>query len=230
MFNIKKIRFYTENKINKDSFVPARKTIPDWYKKIPLHHGNPKILPLRLSSKACIPFLDSMTSGYLILTTQDIMIDKNDEEFNMTWAADDKDMTTVIVRNTPVMQPTPNGYRKEHTVWSNVLMLKTPRGYSAIFTHPFNRYDLPFITASGIVDLDKSVMTTGKIPFYLKQGFTGLIPKGTPIVQVILFKRVKWLTVFDIKLFKQNLYALKAARLISMGYYKKFNWSKKIFN
>jgi hypothetical protein len=226
----RRIRFYVENEINKNSFIPAKKLIPDWYKKIPLHHGNPQVLPFNLTSKACIPFLDSMTSGYLILTTQDIMIDKNDKEFSMTWAADDQDMTTVIVRNTPVMQPVPEGYRNEHTVWNNVLMLKAPKGYSAIFTHPFNRYDLPFITTSGIVDLDKSVMTTGKIPFYLKQGFTGLIPQGTPIVQVVLFKRVKWSTIFDAKLFKQNLYSLKAARLISMGYYKKFNWSKKTFD
>lgn len=225
----RKIRFCVENEVNKYSFIPAKKLIPEWYKKIPLHHGNPKFLPFNLTSKACIPFLDSITSGYLILTTQDIMVDRNDEEFNMTWSANDNDMTTVIVRNTPVMQPTPEGYRKDHTVWNNIVMLKAPKGYSAIFTHPFNRYDLPFITTSGIVDLDKSVLTTGNIPFYLKQGFTGLIPKDTPIVQVIPFKRDRWSSVFDMKLFKQHLYKIKAARLISMGYYKKFNWSKKTF-
>ncbi len=226
----KRIRFCVENEVNKDSFIPAKKLIPEWYKKIPLHHGNPKLLPFNLTSKGCIPFLDSITSGYLILTTQDIMIDKNDEEFSITWSADDPDMTTVIVRNTPVMQPVPEGYRKEHVVWNNIVILKAPKGYSGIFTHPFNRYDLPFITTSGIVDLDKSVMTTGKIPFYLKQGFTGLIPKGTPIVQVVLFKRNSWSSIFDKKLFKEHLYAIKAARLISMGYYKKNNWTKKIFN
>jgi hypothetical protein len=225
----RKIRFYVENEVNKSSFIPAKKEIPDWYKKIPLHYGNPKLLPFDLTSKACIPFLDSITSGYLILTTQDIMVDTNDEYFNMTWSANDQDMTTVIVRNTPVMQPTPEGYRKEHTVWNNIVMLKAPKGYSAIFTHPFNRYDLPFITTSAIVDLDKSVMTTGKIPFYLKQGFTGLIPQGTPIVQVILFKRNKWISMFDKRLFKKHLYTTKAARLISMGYYKKNSWTKKTF-
>ncbi len=227
----KRIRFYVENEINKDSFVPAKKAIPEWYKKIPLHHGNPKILPFNLTSKACIPFLDSITSGYLILTTQDIMIDKNDEEgFNSTWSDNDRNLTTITLRKTPVLQPIPEGYRQEHTVWNNVLMLKAPKGYSGIFTHPLNRYDLPFITTSGIVDLDKSVMTTGQIPFYLRQEFTGLIPKGTPIIQVFFFKRVKWLSVFDVKLLKQNLYASKAARLVSMGYYKKNSWTKKIFD
>lgn len=225
----KRIRFYVENEVNKDSFIPAKKGIPDWYKSIPLHHGSPKFLPFNLTSKACIPFLDSMTCGYLILTTQDIMVDKNDEDFNMSWSVDEQDVTRVIVRQTPVLQPVPNGYRKDHTVWKNIVMLKAPKGYSAIFTHPFNRYDLPFITTSGIVDLDKSVLTTGNIPFYLKEGFTGLIPKGTPIIQVIPFKRSKWFSVFDIRLFKQHLYSTRAARLISMGYYKKFSWSKKTF-
>jgi len=224
---IKKIRYFTENEVNKNSFIPAKKLIPEWYKKIPLHYGNPEILPFDLTTKACIPFLDSITSGYLILTTQDIMVDKNDEEFNMSWSDASLDVTVVKVRNTPVLQPIPEGYRKEHIVWNNVTMFKAPKGYSAIFTHPFNRYDLPFITTSAIVDLDKSVMTTGSIPFYLKQGFIGLIPKGTPIAQVILFKRNKWLSIFDKKLLKQNIYALKVVRLISMGYYKKFIWSKK---
>jgi hypothetical protein len=33
---------------------------------------------------------------------------------------------------------------------------------------------------------------SGNIPFFIKEGFSGVIPKGTPIAQVIPFKRESW--------------------------------------
>jgi hypothetical protein len=68
-----------------------------------------------------------------------------------------------------------------------------PDGYSAIVMHPLNRVDLPFITMSGIVDFDKSIHAPiGNIPFFIKKGFEGTIPAGTPMFQIIPFKREDW--------------------------------------
>jgi hypothetical protein len=60
-----------------------------------------------------------------------------------------------------------------------------------MFCNPANRFDLPFQTITGIVDCDKY---PGQVhfPFFLKEGFTGIIPKGTPIVQIIPIKRDSW--------------------------------------
>jgi hypothetical protein len=49
---------------------------------------------------------------------------------------------------------------------------------------------------AGIVDSDK-YHGAGNIPFFLKEEFEGLIPKGTPYAQIIPIKRAEWTTVFD---------------------------------
>jgi hypothetical protein len=60
-----------------------------------------------------------------------------------------------------------------------------------LFSNPINRFDLPFQTITGIVDCDKY---PGQVhfPFFLKEGFTGIIPAGTPVTQIIPIKRERW--------------------------------------
>ena len=62
--------------------------------------------------------------------------------------------------------------------------IKLPKDYSLLFLSPINRFDLPFLSITGIVDCD---MYTGTVhfPFFIKNSFTGIIEKGTPIVQII---------------------------------------------
>jgi hypothetical protein len=50
--------------------------------------------------------------------------------------------------------------------------MKLPEGYSAIFTQPFNRFDLPFMSSTGIMDLDTGI-GPGAVPFAVKDGFNG---------------------------------------------------------
>jgi hypothetical protein len=58
-------------------------------------------------------------------------------------------------------------------------------------SHPFNRLDLPFISTSGIVDADKGI-GSGGVPFAIKKGYSGIIEAGTPILQLLPFKRDNW--------------------------------------
>ena len=46
----------------------AKRYIPDWYKK------TPATLPDELSLKKCIPFLDAMTAGYMIVTHVEMIV------------------------------------------------------------------------------------------------------------------------------------------------------------
>jgi hypothetical protein len=62
--------------------------------------------------------------------------------------------------------------------------------------HPLNRYDLPFTISSAIVDSD-DFNAPGNIPFFLKDGFEGIIPAGTPFAQIIPIKRSSWMLVDD---------------------------------
>jgi hypothetical protein len=56
---------------------------------------------------------------------------------------------------------------------------------------PMNRFDLPFMNTTGIVDSDK-VHLLGSFPFFIADGWEGTIPAGTPYLQVLPFKRENW--------------------------------------
>jgi len=75
--------------------------------------------------------------------------------------------------------------------WDNPYTIKTPPGYSVMFSHPVNMPYLPFYTLSGVVDTDNYFQPV-LFPFIAKNNFNGVLPAGTPIVQVIPFKRDDW--------------------------------------
>jgi hypothetical protein len=75
--------------------------------------------------------------------------------------------------------------------WNNYWRITTPAGYSCLFRQPSWRFDLPFYTASGIVDTDRHPVAVN-FPFFFLNGWHGIIEAGTPIVQVIPFKRDDW--------------------------------------
>jgi len=125
--------------------------------------------------------------------------------------------------------PRPSGHSNSLYAWNIKWGVQTPSGYSSIFIHPLNRYDLPFTTTSGIMDTDTYSMG-GEIPFFLKQDFEGIIPEGTPIVQIIPIKRDSWQSIrskYDDRFVKNSLYQIGKTLY---GGYKKLFWQKKHYN
>jgi hypothetical protein len=161
---------------------PAKKFIPDWYKKIKVGKDFPNV-------KKCIPFLDSMSSGYIQTTWCDIIVTEEEDELKVFF---DSEVPILGQRPTSDM-PVDQSFYETEFVWQRPWSTILPDGYSAIIMHPLNRVDLPFITISGIIDFDKSIHAPiGNIPFFIKKGFTGTIPAGTPMFQMIPFKREDW--------------------------------------
>jgi hypothetical protein len=110
--------------------------------------------------------------------------------------------------------------------WHNDFLIKTPKGFSVLFTHPLNRLDLPFFTLSGLVDCDK-YNSPIHFPFLLKRGFEGIIESGTPIAQIVPVKRELWKSkkyLFNSDKIYQNQRTF--LRTFS-DYYKKKVWIKK---
>ena len=207
--------------------VTAKSEIPQWYKDGEVEYID-AVGKLNPGIKKCIPILDSLTAGYLLKTSVNIYIKKR---HNGKTAIDyDIDMNTlspVGVRPDELGStiPRPAGHLKEQLIWTALWSWKTPKGYSLLLTHPLNRWDLPFTTMSGIVDSDK-YHGPGNVPFFLKEGFEGLIPKGTPYAQIIPIKRANWTAVFD-----PALVGLAKNTGIDglTGGYKKFFWKKKTY-
>ena len=179
--------------------LPAREYIPVWYKKMPRQiPGKPAIsqemYSPSITMKACTPLLDAFSMGYIQELTCDVEVDiSNDGEPYFFWQ---KEQPWQPVRGrrdpaTMVGVPTPAGHVAGPFLWVQPFEFNLPDGWSMLITHPLNREELPFRTMSAVVDSDKMPMRS-EIAFYIKEGFKGTIPKGTPIFQVIPVKREKW--------------------------------------
>lgn len=202
---------------------PAKHSVPEWYGSLPRFTND--IVP---AIRACVPFMDSFLTGYHFPLVADIHVTLEDGMPRYNWR--DKNLRLVEVRDGLSMNgfPKGSGYYNDNPVWVTHHAIRIPKGYSALITHPLNRFDLPFTTLSGIVDdLD---LHKGNLPFLLKEGFTGTIPQGTPIAQVLLFKRESWKLEKLPGLIKTaSLNSFKSG-LVFSGWYRKHIWKKKSYD
>jgi hypothetical protein len=217
--------------------IPASKKIPEWYKSIPRYLGNEKKPPLDSSGtagtvKACMPVLDSISSGYLILSSADIFIQKNEGVRHYTWA----DYNLITFHAQEQVSGYPNLEKKLNLEnvpkFNNYWIVQTPKNYSSLFITPFH-HDLPFTILPAIVDTD-TYFNPVNFPFFPDPDFEGLIPKGTPIAQVLPFKRDDWEmsieNVEDSKIYQKNfLTVLKTLHTQFFDKYKKNNWIAKTY-
>jgi len=229
----KKIEFFCEETWI-DLPRPAREFIPDWYKKSERFRDNkiefsPDRNVTSKDLKLCIPFLDSLTAGYVFCLWQDLLVSQSEEDgTTFDWESDFPLMNERTLEANKLL-PRPAGHFANNFVWECPLMIRVPRGYSVLITHPFNRFDLPFTTLTGIVDAD-SMMITGNVPFFINDNFTGVIRKGTPIFQIIPFKRESWVSSVNEDLSSLNYHISKVCRSVLSGGYRDNFWHRKKFN
>lgn len=173
--------------------VPAYKEVPDWYKNMASSMETTDLLKTAETEtiKKCMPVFDVMTAGYLIKTYTDIFFTKSESnpdnyEWNWSWDKDEKPVEMhpafqlMNYKNNPSILGAPK--------FTNPWGIATPKGYSCLFIHPVHRREYGGRILEGIVDTD-NYHGAVNFPFMLNPGFEGLIPAGTPIAQVIPFKR-----------------------------------------
>ena len=218
------IKYFLPNKWTIDSFSPAKKNIPEWYKEIP--KGEETAYKVEKNVKNCMPFLDALSAGYFLTTTQEFRITQQEEgEPIWQWNIPDPTVLQIKKRETNHI-PVPSGYDDIPLVWETPHTLQVPDGYSLLFTHPLNRYDLPFISLSGVVDADYG-LHGGSYPFFLKKGFEGIIPVGTPFAQIIPIKRENWQSEYDSKLEELHHRNFFLSNRYIKNWYKNNVWQKK---
>jgi hypothetical protein len=216
---------------------PAKNYIPDWYKTLPpFHQGHtPTIESNRADSteKQCMPLLDTFSFGYIQEAWCDISI-RIDGQGKVVINSANMSETIVQVRpGRNRINPRDKNYYhsyEDHLNWMTHWEPKTPKGWSTYYSHPLNNYELPFRTIDGIIDTDRWWIG-GSIPFLLKTGFEGVIPQGTPLYQMMFFKREDWksniLKYEDIE--KERLRLHSRVFNHFYGGYKKHMWVKKTY-
>jgi hypothetical protein len=218
--------------INGEKPKPAIKSLPEWFNKIPRFIENKKkfrIFPngdTVATLKWCNPFMDSLSAGYSIVLENDLQVTIENNLHFFTWRAGGDNYVTTHTKSQISPQMIPLGYSDQPFKFKNNWSIKTPKGYSALFVHPLNRGDLPFYTLSGFVDTD-DYNSPVNFPFLIRSDFEGIIPKGTPIAQVIPIKRESW--THEIGEFDPDFTAEKEAVFHSTIYraYKNLFWKRK---
>lgn len=215
-----------------DSFVTAKSVVPEWYLKTPRHKlKDLDSIKNKKNVKYCTPFGDSFLTGYIAVTPCDTVIERNpiDGTVKIVTPLDSAIFTKRDSNGKGLMSYPDNCYKQDFT-YQHQLHMKLPKGYSALITHPLNRHDLPWVTLSAIVDADKQILRPGNMPIFIKNNFEGVVPKGTPVFQVIPFKRDSWQMERDPKLFEDFAKQMYEVRSVVVGFYKKFGWSRKDYN
>ena len=217
----KKIKFISSRpEYNIQKPIAASKMVPEWYRKMPgVADGTETV-------KKCVPILDALTSGYVITLPTDVYFDKENGSF---WS----DSPFPLNSNHHSIQTQgveiDSNFNSQPHKWINSWNIKTPKGYSCLFTHPLNRGDLPFKSFTGIVDTDKHPLIIN-FPFVMKKEFSGRIPAGTPIIQIIPFKRDNWESkIIDDVEYKEDPRQYEVD-IPPYNWYKRNFWNRKLYS
>lgn len=188
---------------------PASSFVPDWYKDMQSYVGGKKV-PMEeghtsATVKRCMPVFDATVSGYIITSYTDVYISQREVIKHESgkepvleglapwyqWPS-----FTAIEFHPKTQAPGYVGQDKmpqnsSYPKWINSWAIKTPPGYSCLFIPPVHRESV-FSILPGVVDTD-GYNNAINFPFVLHDWeYEGIIPAGTPLAQVIPFKRDNW--------------------------------------
>jgi hypothetical protein len=168
--------------------VPAKTVLPEWFRKLPaVDAERVTATDNGLTVKRCMPFLDAMTTGWILPVAATVRLDIKDDGRTVEagWEFD-----KVMVSNHNPYQiaghaQEPRPPCKLHNYWT----IATPPGWSCLFVPPLNRTNAIVSVLAGVVDTD-SYQSLIHFPF-IATAPDGVytLEKGTPLVQVIPFLR-----------------------------------------
>ena len=227
------IKFITDKYDHPDVGTPIaiKEAMPEWYRLSESTFIDPSTKVEGAGLKKCAPYLDALVAGYALVTPFDIYVSTaSDGTLSIKWDGPHEFSSFVGERPKELgaLMPRPAGHLPNHLVWSSPWGWKLPKGYSAVVCHPLNRQDLPFTTVAGIIDSDK-FWANGNMPFFMREGFTGVIPAGTPYAQIIPYKREKWMKIIDQALIDHVRVQGSKVRQAGLSYKSKL-WQRKDFN
>ena len=238
---MKKIKFIAISELThnlKEKPKPSKLHIPNWYKKAPAYFFNGKkeknarIITgnnrqKNLTFKHCMPLIDGMNAGYIIELQCDIQctIDNNGQ-FLLEWLPNDNIFSTHGDNTEFITEPF--GYHKRVVKYHWNILPKTPKGYSCLIMKPLAHNDLKLHAVPAIVDTDTNNQSFD-IPMWVAKDYKGVIKKGTPLAQIIPFKRDDWSSSYELDTsYKDN--HEKGFLSVIKGHYRNNVWNKKTFN
>jgi hypothetical protein len=200
---------------------PASKFVPEWYRKLETYIPKEKTPESTATIKKCIPVLDAMTAGYVIVSPCDVYVSIKEGEPHYNSAIPN------LIQFHPRKQAYthPQASMFQFPKWLNPWAITTPKGVSCYFKPLAHNPNPWFEILEGFVDTD-TYSAAVNFPFVLKNYEKDfLIPAGTPIAQVIPVRRDVW----DMKIAEENRQRSISNLLNSQFFdrYKRMFWERK---
>ncbi len=171
--------------------VPAGQARPDWLATMPSRVESPTLGGVEVRTlKHCPPFIDALSLGIIIPLAADLVV----QDGVITWDWSPPPTADAPITRAPVGLHVPEQasgaplpvHGRLIVKFTNYWTLEAPEGWDLLFTHPLNRADLPFQTLSGVVAADRFKLGYVHFPaLWRDQGYSGRLPAGTPVAQVI---------------------------------------------
>lgn len=204
---------YSEDTIKNFKPVLAKSVQPDWWKKAKVAEVvNGTICK---TIRSCPAMQDWLSSGYLILANRDIYVKNGVTEFDdgdkhyQTQDLKIDEVDHYASQTHPTIQfhdafnymDKSDAPIKDAFKMTNPWCITTPPGYSCFYLDPFLFQNDYFATWQGIIDTDVFNVNkdNSQIIFYPKVDHSFVITKGTPMVQVIPYKREEWVATYQLK-------------------------------
>jgi hypothetical protein len=171
---------------------PSSRFLPEWYKSAQSYFNDekkPRVNQPYVTVKRCVPVFDALTAGYIVVLNRDLYCEQIEQGPYFHWRVEGEGDQEVITQHHEYqVQNHPDNNLGYQLKIENPWIVKTEPGYSCMILPPMHR-DNQIIVLPGIVDTD-SYYEKINLPFNLKdKNFEGMIPAGTPIAQIIPFKR-----------------------------------------
>jgi hypothetical protein len=215
---------------------PASEAIPKWWKDASPYiksKDNPdgkKIIVSNYESNAsfkkCTPMLDMLSSGYIVPLWADVQVTMTEFGPQLNWGVVGRRVFDI---HDEQEVEGPDGYQKTQFKFLNQWVPKLPKGYSALIIPCPGYPNNVFRPMSAVIDYDKTTHPLSP-PMYLKNDFEGIVEKGTPMFQIIPFKRSNWNSKFSFLQDGQQLinWDRNVKATIVNNYVKNF-WEKKSY-
>lgn len=161
---------------------PASRAVPEWFKQMPMDYEGGGML------KRCPPFLSAMTAGYILPLPADLTL-----EIDPAGQLKVSSPMPIISSHIPAQYQGSPFFNRLVLKLRNPWIIETPPEYVCLMIAPVNRFDMPLVALTGIVETGayyKEVHLPCVCMLERGQRWSGVA--GTPMVQVIPIHREVW--------------------------------------
>jgi hypothetical protein len=168
--------------------VPAKSVVPTWFRRLPgIDKSQLSATNNGITVKRCLPFVDALTAGWIVPLAAAVRLEISEggRTVSAGWEFDREMVSNHNAFQVAGSPYAPHPPMKFHNHWT----IRTPKGWSCLFLPPINRPNGTIEVLSGLVDTD-IYRSPINFPFVaIAPDGVHTLEKGTPLVQVIPFRR-----------------------------------------